>query len=310
MDLASGDNMIRLLPREPGKNSDRRFMGDFQDGWENKFTVMAVSNPVSNHPGRAGVPASLAEKSPGYGIVRFVPRPMHAPEGDVDSTGKEGEEDAEGRVVLENWPNWADPCDPGQMYEDWPLVLNSRARPISKKREVPEAIYHAALAEACHQRKRLAHTGSQWRRVYAAAVDAPTTMNEVLQKADPKALENAARQAEARRNLARAKAASQDNLTKPSMLLGTNETDMSSWLGHLSRWDTRDALVPSAVQKNATGNQSAVPGQEDAEREANSLAADEGANRKDETAEEPVRGVLAKVARRIPLLKRWLGRRR
>lgn len=112
------------MPPEPGLqrwNGSTDYMGHYQDGYANKFTMMAVSNPVASHPDRVGLPESFAEKSPGYGIVRF-----HR---NTDT------------VALENWPPWANPCKHDDMYEDWPIVVDAKARPKVMGRHVPEDVY-------------------------------------------------------------------------------------------------------------------------------------------------------------------------
>jgi hypothetical protein len=71
--------------------------GDFLDGFGNRMTVLAVSNPA--RPGRE--PATLHDRAPGYGIARFS-----------RSTRE---------VVLEAWPRWAVPAAGDQPYPGWPV---------------------------------------------------------------------------------------------------------------------------------------------------------------------------------------------
>ena len=71
--------------------------GDFLDGFGNRMTVLAVSNPA--HWGRE--PAVLHDRAPGYGIARFS-----------RSTRE---------VTLEAWPRWADPAAGDQPYPGWPV---------------------------------------------------------------------------------------------------------------------------------------------------------------------------------------------
>ena len=60
----------RWYPSEPGANrapGAPRYTGEFLDGFGNRMTVHAVSNPVAS-----GVePRALFDRAPGYGIVTF-----------------------------------------------------------------------------------------------------------------------------------------------------------------------------------------------------------------------------------------------
>ena len=78
----------RWFPPRPGEGlapGDPRYAGRFEDGFGNRMTVHAVSNPVRT--GRE--PGALHDMAPGYGIARF------------------SRDDR--RVSLEAWPRWADP---------------------------------------------------------------------------------------------------------------------------------------------------------------------------------------------------------
>jgi phosphodiesterase/alkaline phosphatase D-like protein len=75
-----------------------RYAGDFEDGFGNRITVHAVSNPVRT--GRE--PAALHDRMPGYGIARFEP--------------------ALAAVSLENWPRGVDPTAvDAAPYPGWPV---------------------------------------------------------------------------------------------------------------------------------------------------------------------------------------------
>jgi len=90
----------RWFPPEPGAGrapGDPRYSGRFEDGFGNRVTVHAVSNPVRT--GRE--PAALHDLAPGYGIARF------------------GRDDR--RIRLEAWPRWADPAADGTPYAGWPV---------------------------------------------------------------------------------------------------------------------------------------------------------------------------------------------
>jgi len=94
----------RWFPPEPGANRDPdapRYTGEYLDGFGNRMTVMAVSNPVSS--GRE--PAALYDRVPGYGIVRF--------------------DRATRRITAENWPRWVDPSAPdARQYYGWPITVD------------------------------------------------------------------------------------------------------------------------------------------------------------------------------------------
>jgi hypothetical protein len=92
----------RWFPPQPGGNrqSDApRYTGDYEDGFGNKITVLAVSNPHAW--GRQ--PAALHDRSPGYGIARF--------------------RRATREIELANWPRWADPAAGDPPYLGWPVTV-------------------------------------------------------------------------------------------------------------------------------------------------------------------------------------------
>jgi len=91
----------RWYPNAPGKNrspGSPRYTGEYEDGFGNKITVHAVSNPhISGKE-----PAGLHDMSPGYAIARF------------NRITRE--------ISLENWPRWADPENPEHRpYPGWPV---------------------------------------------------------------------------------------------------------------------------------------------------------------------------------------------
>lgn len=93
----------RWFPPRPGDGpapGDPRYAGRFEDGFGNRMTVHAVSNPVRT--GRE--PTALHDMAPGYGIARF------------------GRDDR--RVSLEAWPRWADPTADGRPYAGWPVEFD------------------------------------------------------------------------------------------------------------------------------------------------------------------------------------------
>ncbi len=93
----------RWYPPYAGSNHDPdkpRYTGEYEDGFGNKITVHAVSNPY-----RSGeAPTRLHDRAPGYGIARFNHRTR--------------------QVTLEAWPRWADPDAGDAPYTGWPVVLH------------------------------------------------------------------------------------------------------------------------------------------------------------------------------------------
>jgi len=91
----------RWYPGVKGKNRHPgapRNTGEFLDGFGNRVTVHAVSNPVIS--GRE--PAGLHDRAPGYGIARLHRKTRE--------------------ISLECWPRWADPSAAGAApYPGWPV---------------------------------------------------------------------------------------------------------------------------------------------------------------------------------------------
>jgi phosphodiesterase/alkaline phosphatase D-like protein len=93
----------RWYPSEPGANrapDAPRYAGEFLDGFGNRMTVHAVSNPVES-----GVePRALFDRAPGYGIVTL--------------------ERATRRITFANWPRWVDSTEAGaEPYPGWPIMI-------------------------------------------------------------------------------------------------------------------------------------------------------------------------------------------
>jgi len=89
----------RWFPSQGGANRTEgapRYTGDFEDGFGNKMSVHAVSNPFQS--GRK--PAVLYDLATGYGIVRL--------------------EKSTRRFSLANWPRYADPRTESP-YPGWPV---------------------------------------------------------------------------------------------------------------------------------------------------------------------------------------------
>ncbi len=94
----------RWFPPEAGANRKPgapEYTGDFLDGFGNRMTVHAVSNPF-----QTGIePANLYDRAPGYGIVRFRRETRD--------------------IIIECWPRWVDPAEEdANQYPGWPVVLN------------------------------------------------------------------------------------------------------------------------------------------------------------------------------------------
>lgn len=93
----------RWFPDKPGLNREPDspiYTGDHEDGFGNKMTVHAVSNPyISNK-----FPAELHDRAAGYGIARF---------NKGDRT-----------ITFENWPRWADPSKGDEPYQGWPVRVS------------------------------------------------------------------------------------------------------------------------------------------------------------------------------------------
>ena len=95
----------RWFPPVPGENRDPNaplYTGDFEDGFGNKITVHAVSNP--HKYGKE--PETLHDLAPGYGIAKF---------------------NKETRTVsLAAWPRWADPVAGDVPYAGWPVTFQQQ----------------------------------------------------------------------------------------------------------------------------------------------------------------------------------------
>jgi hypothetical protein len=97
----------RWFPEQDGANREPgapRNTGDYLDGFGNRMTVLAVSNPF-----RHGIePADINDRAPGYGIITF--------------------DRLERTITLANWPRWVDPKAPGaKPYPGWPITIRQQA---------------------------------------------------------------------------------------------------------------------------------------------------------------------------------------
>jgi len=98
----------RWFPEEDGANrapNAPRNTGDYLDGFGNKMTILAVSNPY-----KLGIePADINDRAPGYGIITFDR---------IDHT-----------ITMANWPRWVDPSAPGaKPYPGWPITIRQQPR--------------------------------------------------------------------------------------------------------------------------------------------------------------------------------------
>jgi len=92
----------RWFPAVGGQNRAEnapKYTGDFKDGFGNKMTVNAVSNPIFT----GKKPARLYDRATGYGIVRFN---KHTRD-----------------ITIECWPRQSDPETDAQ-YPGWPITIN------------------------------------------------------------------------------------------------------------------------------------------------------------------------------------------
>jgi alkaline phosphatase D len=93
----------RWFPKVGGLNRVAempKYSGDFYDGFGNKMTVHAVSNPVFT----GCAPTTLYDRATGYGIARF---------------NRDNRE-----ITLECWPRECDPSKQGErQYPGWPIKI-------------------------------------------------------------------------------------------------------------------------------------------------------------------------------------------
>jgi hypothetical protein len=94
----------RWFPPAPGANhqpGQPRHTGDYLDGFGNRMTVLAASNPHLSDV----EPRDINSRAPGYGIVSFDRATL--------------------RITLANWPRHADPTAPGaRPYPGWPITIH------------------------------------------------------------------------------------------------------------------------------------------------------------------------------------------
>ncbi len=117
----------RWFPPEPGRNrkpASPRYTGEFLDGFGNKVTVHAVSNPAEV----AAEPRAIHRRAPGYGINTF------------DRNTR--------RIIIANWPRWVDPSQPGaRPYPGWPITIHQLDNGMPRKGWALEAINTPGLVD-------------------------------------------------------------------------------------------------------------------------------------------------------------------
>ncbi len=94
----------RWFPQSPGENHQEGmplYTGRYFDGFGNRVTVHAVSNPYIS----GKEPAVLHDRAPGYGIIKL--NKMNR------------------LITLECWPRYADPASlDGAQYPGWPVIFD------------------------------------------------------------------------------------------------------------------------------------------------------------------------------------------
>ena len=82
--------------------------GDHEDGFGNKVTVLAVSNP--HQTGKT--PAALHDRAPGWGLLQCNPNNK--------------------TVTINAWPRWAKPNAPDtDQYKGWPITIENAGKSIT-----------------------------------------------------------------------------------------------------------------------------------------------------------------------------------
>ena len=107
----------RWFPSEAGRNRQPgapRNIGEYFDGFGNKVTIHAVSNPTAN-----GIePVALNHRAPGYGIIKFTR--------------------TERGVEFANWPRWVDASEPGaKPYPGWPIRIKQQQNGLPTAYSLP-----------------------------------------------------------------------------------------------------------------------------------------------------------------------------
>ena len=112
-------------PNQPARNAEpgaEEYTGDYFDGFGNRLTVFAHTNPRKS--GRE--PAELLDRMPGFGVVRF---------------------DKQTRAIrIECWPRMVDPTDPAaQQYRGWPRTISQFDNLGRQAFALPELVIQGAV---------------------------------------------------------------------------------------------------------------------------------------------------------------------
>ena len=107
----------RWFPEQSGRNREPgapRNTGEFFDGFGNRVTIHAVSNPQAN-----GIaPTAIHQRAPGYGIIKF------------DRTDR--------GIELANWPRWVDASAPdAEPYPGWPIRIQQQQNGLPDEFSLP-----------------------------------------------------------------------------------------------------------------------------------------------------------------------------
>ncbi len=107
----------RWFPTQAGRNRKPdapRNTGEYLDGFGNKVTIHAVSNPATN-----GIePTALNHRAPGYGIIRF--------------------RRDDRSIEFANWPRWVDASEPdAKPYAGWPIRVAQADSGLPKGLSLP-----------------------------------------------------------------------------------------------------------------------------------------------------------------------------
>ena len=115
----------RWFPSKPGRNrkpGSPRNTGEYLDGFGNKITVHAVSNPMAVE----AEPKALHQRAPGYGIVTFNRETR--------------------KITMASWPRWVDPAKPdAKPYDGWPITIGQFDNGLPQKGWTLETIEAAGV---------------------------------------------------------------------------------------------------------------------------------------------------------------------
>ena len=116
----------RWYPQSDGQNrlpDSPRYTGDFEDGFGNKMSVYAVSNPCYT----GFKPSRLYDRATGFGLVRFNKKSRD--------------------ITIECWPRISDPSQSdSEQYPGWPITINQLDNYLqSAELFLPKLIVHGMI---------------------------------------------------------------------------------------------------------------------------------------------------------------------